>query len=76
MAFPACSHVEEYLHRHIPLSKAMGIQVVEASADGVVLGAQFEPNLNHQDTVFGGSASAAAIGRICSPNTDESSTVN
>ena len=61
MPFPPCSDIEAYLHGHMPLSKAMGVEVVEASADGVVLGAAFEPNLNHQETVFGGSASAVAI---------------
>jgi thioesterase domain-containing protein len=61
MAFPPCGEIEEYLHRHIPLSGAMGVQVVEASSQGVILGAPFEPNVNHQDTVFGGSASAVAI---------------
>jgi len=61
MGFPACGEIENYLHRHIPLSAAMGVSVVEAAADGVVIGAPFEPNLNHQDTVFGGSASAVAI---------------
>lgn len=61
MGFPACGEIEDYLHRHIPLSGAMGVQVVEASPGGVALGAPFEPNVNHQETVFGGSASALAI---------------
>lgn len=50
-----------YLHEHIPLSLAMQVSVVSASADSVVLGAPLAPNINHRATVFGGSASALAI---------------
>lgn len=50
-----------YIHDHIPLSKAIGVSVVSVDADAVTLQAPLEPNLNHQHTVFGGSASALAI---------------
>ena len=53
--------LERYLREHIPLSAAMQVSVVEATADRVVLGAPLLPNINHRDTVFGGSASAVAI---------------
>ena len=53
--------IEHYLHSHIPLSKAMGVQVLSATPDAVRLSAPLAPNLNHRDTVFGGSASALAI---------------
>lgn len=53
--------LEHYLHAHIPLSKAMEVTVLDAQADAVVLGAPLAPNINHRDTVFGGSASAVAI---------------
>jgi thioesterase domain-containing protein len=53
--------LQEYLHEHIPLSKAMSVEVLEATADGVKLFAPLGPNINHRDTVFGGSASALAI---------------
>jgi len=52
--------VEQYLHEHIPLSKAMAVSVREASAERVVLYAPLAPNINHRDTVFGGSASTLA----------------
>jgi len=52
---------EKYLHDHIPLSKAMQVSVVSISEDAVVLSAPLAPNINHRDTVFGGSASAVAI---------------
>jgi thioesterase domain-containing protein len=53
--------LEAYLHEHIPLSKAMQVSVVEASPERVVLSAPLAPNINHRETVFGGSASAVAI---------------
>jgi thioesterase domain-containing protein len=53
--------LENYLHSHIPLSKAMQVAVVKIDSDSVVLSAPLAPNTNHQDTIFGGSASAVAI---------------
>lgn len=53
--------LERYLHEHIPLSSAMQVSVDAASGEGVTLGAPLSPNINHRDTVFGGSASALAI---------------
>jgi len=52
--------VEQYLHRHIPLTVAMGVRVRIAMPDRVELTAPLAPNINHHDTVFGGSASALA----------------
>jgi thioesterase domain-containing protein len=53
--------VEGYLHRNIPLSAAMGVRVKVATPRRVELTAPFAPNINHQATVFGGSASALAM---------------
>jgi len=53
--------LEAYLHRHIPLSVALGVRVREASPLRVALQAPLEPNLNHQFTAFGGSVSALGI---------------
>jgi thioesterase domain-containing protein len=39
----------------------MGVEVVEASINCVKLSAPLSPNINHRETVFGGSASAVAI---------------
>lgn len=55
------AELQEYLYRHIPLSRAMGVGVVEVGEEAVVLKAPLEPNINHRETVFGGSASAVAI---------------
>lgn len=53
--------VQQYLHDHIPLSKAMQVEVLSVKPDEVVLSAPLAPNINHKETVFGGSASAVAI---------------
>lgn len=53
--------LQDYLHQHIPLSRAMAVSVAEASLQRVVLSAPLAPNINHRETVFGGSASAVAI---------------
>ena len=55
------NELEAYLHEHIPLSRAMQVSVVQASYDTVKLAAPLTPNINHRETVFGGSASAVAI---------------
>jgi thioesterase domain-containing protein len=39
----------------------MQVEAVSASADAIVLSAPLAPNINHRETVFGGSASALAI---------------
>jgi thioesterase domain-containing protein len=53
--------IQQYLYEHIPLSRAMGVEVVEAAPDRVRLSAPLAPNINHRETVFGGSASALCI---------------
>lgn len=53
--------LQHYLHTHIPLSKAMEISVLEAGIGAVVLSAPLAPNINHRETVFGGSSYAVAI---------------
>lgn len=55
------AELEQYLHDHIPLSKAMEVSVVSIDEDAVTLRAPLAPNINHRETVFGGSASALAI---------------
>lgn len=55
------SELQQYLHQHIPLSRAMGVGVITATRDDITLSAPLAPNINHRDTVFGGSASAVAL---------------
>ena len=53
--------LETYLHLHIPISASMGVSVLEASYERVRLRLPLEPNINHRQSVFGGSESSAAI---------------
>ena len=55
------AELERYLHEHIPLSRAMQVGVVAVGPESVLLRAPLAPNINHRETVFGGSASALAI---------------
>ncbi|PDT54370.1 MULTISPECIES: YiiD C-terminal domain-containing protein [Sinorhizobium] len=55
------SELQAYLHTHIPLSAAMQVEVESVEWDHVLLRAPLAPNINHRDTVFGGSASALSI---------------
>jgi thioesterase domain-containing protein len=55
------AELQDYLHTRIPLSRAMAVEVRAAGPAGVTLQAPIEPNINHRDTIFGGSASALAI---------------
>jgi thioesterase domain-containing protein len=52
--------VQRYLYQYIPLSAAMGVQVRVAGVRHVKLAAPLAPNVNHTETVFGGSAAALA----------------
>ena len=55
------AQLEDYLHRHIPLSAAMQVHAIAAGPDEVVLAAPLAPNINHRETLFGGSATALSI---------------
>jgi thioesterase domain-containing protein len=47
--------LQTYLHANIPLSAAMGVHVKVATPVQVLLSAPLAPNINHHQTVFGGS---------------------
>jgi thioesterase domain-containing protein len=49
------TETEAYLHSNIPLSAAMGVRVKIATPERVLLFAPLGPNINHHQTVFGGS---------------------
>lgn len=53
--------LQTYLHDHIPQSRAMDIGVEDIADKSLSLSAPLEPNINHRDSVFGGSASSVAI---------------
>ncbi len=53
-------NLEKYLHQNIPLSRALGIEILSASPQEMIVGAPFSNNINHKKTVFGGSLHAVA----------------
>ena len=54
------SELEAFLHDHIPLTRAMAVQVVSIAHDQIILGAPLAPNINHHGTAFGGSGATLA----------------
>lgn len=54
------ARLQAALAREIPLSRAIGITVASWDGRTVRLAVPLAPNVNHQDTAFGGSLSAAA----------------
>jgi thioesterase domain-containing protein len=55
------TELEAYLHAHIPITAAMGVTVLSVGAEGIRLSAPLAPNINHRQTVFGGSLATLAI---------------
>ncbi len=53
--------LRDYLYDHIPLTRAMKIEIGDVSLSSLSLYAPIAPNINHRETVFGGSASALCI---------------
>ncbi|WP_338723503.1 YiiD C-terminal domain-containing protein [Devosia sp. XK-2] len=51
----------DYLHRHMPLSRAMAVTTIESSAEMVVLEAPLAPNINVHGTMFGGSVATLGL---------------
>jgi len=50
--------LEKYLLKNIPISSSIGVRVDISSSEKVVLEAPFLNNINHKQTVFGGSLHA------------------
>ncbi len=53
--------VTAYLHKHIPITAHIGAVVQSYDGTTISLFAPLRPNLNHRNTVFGGSMSVLAI---------------
>ncbi len=60
-AISSPAELEAYLHRNIPITAAMEVSVENITADEVVLAAPRGPNINHPETLFGGSAATICI---------------
>lgn len=51
----AARKLAEYMHAHIPLVAQMQVRVTAADASGLRLTAPLAPNINHEQSAFGGS---------------------
>lgn len=56
----AAQALQKTLHHEIPLSAALGLEVVEYDGDSLTLRAPLAPNINHKSTAFAGSLNAVA----------------
>lgn len=57
---PILRETETFLHRQIPLTRAMGVTVDRFDETALVLSAPLGPNHNHLGTAFGGSLATLA----------------
>jgi len=53
--------IQELLHGKIPITRAMGVRVLEYDGRRLVLSAPLDANVNHLGTAFGGSLNALAV---------------
>jgi len=58
---PTLKEITSYIHKNIPITAHLGVQVTGYDGKSVTLSAPLKPNLNHRMTAFGGSLSAVAI---------------
>jgi len=52
---------QKRIHDEIPLSRALGIELLSWDGSALLLSAPLEPNRNHQGTGFGGSVYSVAV---------------
>lgn len=57
----ACQHLMRVFAQDIPLSQAMGVQVLAWNGEQLQLAFPLQPNINHQASMFGGSMYCAAV---------------
>jgi thioesterase domain-containing protein len=53
--------ITQYVHEHIPITKHMGMTVLAVDDVQISLLAPYAPNINHRETIFGGSISSLGI---------------
>ncbi|MBD3615231.1 MAG: YiiD C-terminal domain-containing protein [Gracilimonas sp.] len=53
--------IEQYLYKHIPITKSLGVKAVAFSEEEVKFEAPLSNNINHRSTAFGGSISSLLI---------------
>jgi thioesterase domain-containing protein len=55
------NHLQEVLHSEIPLTKCIGLKVMEHTGQSLTLHAPLENNINHKRTAFGGSIYSVSV---------------
>lgn len=55
------TEIEQYLYKHVPITKSLGVKAVAFSQDEVKFKAPLSNNINHRSTAFGGSISSLLI---------------
>ncbi len=55
------SYLESVLHQDIPLTREMGLKVVDWQQDQLRLHMPLQANINHKSTMFGGSLYCGAV---------------
>lgn len=55
------TQIEQYLYKHIPITKALGVKAISFSEKEIKLKAPLFNNINHRSTAFGGSISSLLI---------------
>ena len=55
------TQLRDVLHKEIPLTRAMGVEVESYDGSCLVLAAPLAPNINHKSTAFGGSLYSLAV---------------
>ena len=53
--------ITQYAHEHIPITKQMGMTVLTVDDEQISVLAPYAPNINHRETIFGGSISSLGI---------------
>ena len=53
--------LQDVLHKEIPLTKHIGLSVVEYTESSLTLNAPLENNINHKCTAFGGSIYSVSV---------------
>ncbi len=54
-------HLESVLHQDIPLTRNMGLKVIDWQQHSLRLHLPLAPNINHKSTLFGGSLYCGAV---------------
>lgn len=55
------TEIEQYLYKHIPITKSLEVKAVAFSKGEVKFRAPLSKNINHRSTAFGGSISSLMI---------------